>query len=241
MSIKKTEFASGIIVAAGSGTRMGGVKKPLIKLGTKTLFERVLDAFLRSFVSDITVVCPEDDSAFRNIAEKTVKNCGAEKEITFTRGGDTRTDSVFLGIKASSENSKFACVHDCARPFVTPEIIDRVIESSFETGSATACCRVTDTIRYVDEEHKVIYTPNRKNLLAIMTPQCFDKQKFVAAYAFAKAQNKNFTDDCGLLEDAGIKTKYVDCPKDNMKLTTAYDVTLARAIRLIREKSKKEQ
>lgn len=215
---------------------MGGVSKPLIKLGKKTLFEMVLDAFLASSVESIVVVCPEDDSRLRELAPT-----DAGKSISFVRGGETRSDSVFLGVRATPGSAGKVCVHDCARPFVTAETIDSVISEAEEWGSASACSRVTDTIRFVDEEKHEVYTPDRGKLLSVMTPQCFGKKEYLSAFALAKMKKKSFTDDCGMLEDAGIRTKYVLCPSDNIKLTDAGDIELARAIRLLREHKQKKE
>lgn len=213
---------------------MGGVSKPMIKLGQKPLLQYVLEAFFGSSVSEVIVVTPADDSALK----KTVFDMHPQKKVSFVRGGDTRGDSVFLGVAAMPKDVRYACVHDCARPFVTSETVDTVIEAAKKTGCATACCRVSDTVRYVDEEQKQIYTPKRDKLRAIMTPQCFDKELFFRAYAAAKSKKEIFTDDCGMLEAFGVKCEYAETPSDNIKLTTPSDIMLARAIRFLKEKDK---
>lgn len=209
---------------------MGGVSKPLIKLGKKTLFEYVLDAFCRSVCEKITVVCnPANEQALKELAA-----AYETKEIDFTYGGETRSDSVFNGVK-NCGRCGFVAVHDCARPFVTPEIIENVIEGARKTGVSTACTPVTDTVKYVDAEHGVIYTPQRKNLLAIQTPQCFRKELYLPAYLLAKSAGREYTDETSMLEAAGHGVEYVICDASNIKLTTRADVMTARAIRLIRE------
>lgn len=211
---------------------MGGISKPLIKLGQKTLFEYVLDAFSASSVTKIIVVCSkENEESLRSLSAGVT-----EKEIDFTLGGETRSESVFFGVKKCGK-CDYVCVHDCARPFVTAEIIDSVIESAKETGASTACAPVTDTIKFVDEERHVIYTPQRRHLLSIQTPQCFKKDLYLPAYALASAQKAEFTDETALLENAGTKVKYLQTDSNNIKLTTKSDVMLARAIRLIQNHS----
>ena len=109
-----------IIVAAGSGRRMGGVSKPNIKLLGKTLFEYVLSAFDKSLVDGIVVVVNEEnEKSLRELAN------GFKKPITLVRGGETRAESVFNGISAC-EDADIICVHDCARPFITKEIINEI-------------------------------------------------------------------------------------------------------------------
>ncbi|MBO4277955.1 MAG: 2-C-methyl-D-erythritol 4-phosphate cytidylyltransferase [Clostridia bacterium] len=225
----RAESVFAVIVAAGGGTRMGGVSKPLIKLGKKTLFEYVLQAFCDSEAEKITVVCtPGNAQALKELA------AGDSKPVEFTFGGETRADSVFNGVKKCGKCG-YAVVHDCARPFVTPEIIASVIAGAKETGVSTACTQVTDTVKYVDAENGVIYTPERKNLLAIQTPQCFAYPLYLPAYLLAKSQKHEYTDETSMLEAAGAKVKYVICDASNIKLTTKADVMTARAIRLIKE------
>jgi len=228
----KAETVFAVIVAAGGGRRMGGVSKPLIKLGKKTLFEYVLDAFRETEVIGVTVVCSdENEKTLREIAS----GVGYPKEIVFARGGETRAESVYNGVKACPK-CDLICVHDCARPFATAGMIQDVIAAARETGVSTACSPVTDTIKFVDEEHSVIYTPERKYLLAIQTPQCFRRELFLPAYLLGKTKKQEFTDESSLLEHAGNKVAYVRCDESNMKITTRSDMSIARAIRLIREK-----
>ncbi len=220
----QTEFTA-VIVAAGSGVRMGGVRKPLIKLSGKTVFERVLEAFNASSVSDVVVVGIEDElKPYAGVSTKPIR---------FVAGGKTRTDSVYNGVFASK--NKFVCVHDCARPFVTAEIIDSVIAACIQKGAATACCKVTDTVKLVDRDKKILTAPDREHLFALQTPQCFCRDAFFAGYANAKAKGAQFTDESTLLENAGFYVEYVECPKSNIKLTTAEDVKIAKAMLFLEE------
>ncbi len=232
----RTDTACGVIVAAGGGTRMGGVSKPLIKLGQKTLLQYVVEAFFESEVCELVIVTPPEDTEIK----KAVSAIKQTKKITLVSGGKTRGDSVFLGVNAMPDKVRFACVHDCARPFVTADTINTVIRAAHETGCATACCRVSDTIRYVDEENKKIYTPVRDKLRAIMTPQCFDRDLFFRAYATARSKKEIYTDDCGMLESFGVRCVYEETPSDNIKLTTPSDIMLARAIRFLKEKDREK-
>ncbi len=211
-----------IIVAAGSGARMGGVAKPLIKLGGSTVIERVLGAFEKaSTIDNIVVVCRDKNELF----EYTSK---CKKDVTLVLGGATRTDSVRKGVLAS--DGDFVCIHDCARPFVTPENIDSVVNASFETGAATACAPMYDTVKYIDTERNIIYTPERSNLVAVQTPQVFKKDVYLASYAKAVGDKISATDDTALAEHAGFSVKYVTVGAHNFKLTDAYDVKRAKAL-----------
>ena len=227
---------SGVIVAAGSGTRMGGVSKPEIRLDGKTLFARVLEAFCGSCVREILVVCGEYRERLERIAQDVVY---PGIPVRFCTGGRTRSESVFQGVNASDSANLLLCVHDCARPFVTPEIINTVVEAARKSGAATACAPVTDTIKYVDPEQHAIYTPKREHLIALQTPQVFRRDFYEVAYALAGRKQAVFTDETAMLEAAGVSVEYVHTNARNIKLTTREDLTLARAILAVQKAEKK--
>jgi len=224
-------YVTAIIVGAGNGTRMGGVNKAMIKIGEKTAYRMVLDAFgAAECISEIVVVC-------RNEEELRAESAGfSAKPLSFTCGGATRTQSVANGVKAANKNSAFFCIHDCARPLVTPEIINTVTAAAIKSGAATACTPVTDTIKYVDSENGTVYTPNRSNLLALQTPQVFESRLYTVAAAMAVKDGFSATDDTAIAEHAGFKVEYVQTDKSNLKLTCAEDVYTARYIELKRRK-----
>lgn len=231
---KKTRRVTAVIVAAGTGQRMGGVEKPLIKLGKNTVFSLVLDAFEKSeTVSDIVIVC-RDSTRMIPIAENY-----KSKPIKFTLGGKTRTESVLNGVLAAG-NTDIVCIHDCARPFITAENIDEVVNAVYETGASCACKAVTDTIKYTDEKGEAQYTPNRDRLIAVQTPQVFRRDIYLVASATGKKNKVTATDDTTLAEMAGFKVKYVNIGDNNDKLTTAEDIKRAKAMLFLQEREKKE-
>ncbi len=215
----------GVIVAAGKGTRMGGISKPEIRLDGKTLFARVLTAFLGSCVKEIVVVCGENRERLERIAAELCP----QKPVRFCLGGKERAVSVYLGVMQAGKDCPFLCVHDCARPFVTSELIDSVIQAAIPTGAASACTAVTDTVKYVDEERHTVYTPKREHLLAIQTPQAFRRDFYEVAYALSLKNAQTYTDESALLEAAGAKVAYVKTDGGNSKLTTKADLALAKA------------
>ena len=231
---------SAVIVAAGRGSRMGGVSKPEIKVGGKTLLNWVLDAFLQSEVREIVIVCGTN----RQDLEKWVPK-ETPVPIRFCKGGKIRSESVWNGVSATDKDSLLVCVHDCARPFVTPEIIRSVLEDARKTGAATACCPVTDTIKYVDPIHQTVFTPDRSCLTAIQTPQIFRKDWYRIAYAKAleesKANGGTFTDESSMLEKAGFPVAYTACASSNIKLTTKEDILTARAICLLKQRDEEKE
>ncbi len=210
-----------VIAAAGSGTRMGGVSKPNIVLLGKTLFEYVLGAFNASSVDEIVVVCSEDNEfSLSALAEDN------EKPIKFVRGGSTRAESVFNGISAS--DAEIFCVHDCARPFVTPSIIDLSIDVADHFGASCVASPITDTVKMYRDTGEII-TLDRSKMFAVQTPQCFKKALYLSARG--NAENAElFTDETSLLESNGVSVEYIMNHDVNLKLTSKGDVPLAEAI-----------
>jgi 2-C-methyl-D-erythritol 4-phosphate cytidylyltransferase len=229
MCIKK---ACAVIAAAGSGNRMGGISKPNIEILGKTLFEYVLEAFDRSCVSEIVVVCSEDNEAsLRALAGNIAK------PITFTRGGATRAESVANGISCASKECEIICTHDCARPFVTAKMIDETVKEASFHGAACVCSPVTDTVKHKDPLTGFVSTPERANLFAVQTPQCFKKSLYLHARN-ALGDISSFTDETSVLEEIGVEVSYIKVDGVNMKLTSPDDVPIAELLMKRREASK---
>ncbi len=229
MCVKK---ACAVIAAAGSGNRMGGISKPNIEILGKTLFEYVLEAFDSSSVCEIVVVCSEDNEAsLRALAGNIAK------PITFTRGGATRAESVANGISCASKECEIICTHDCARPFVTAKMIDETVKEASFHGAACVCSPVTDTVKHKDPLTGFVSTPERANLFAVQTPQCFKKSLYLHAKN-ALGDISSFTDETSVLEEIGVEVSYIKVDGVNMKLTSPDDVPIAELLMKRREASK---
>ena len=221
MCVKK---ACAVIAAAGSGNRMGGISKPNIEILGKTLFEYVLEAFDSSSVCEIVVVCSEDNEAsLRALAGK------ACKPITFTRGGSTRAESIANGIACASRECEIICTHDCARPFVTASLIDETVKEASIHGAACVCSAVTDTVKHKDPLTGFVSTPERANLFAVQTPQCFKKSLYLHAKN-ALGDVSTFTDETSVLEEIGVEVSYIRADGVNMKLTSPDDIPIAELL-----------
>lgn len=227
-------FVSAVIAGAGRGTRMGGANKALVKIGGKTAFRLVLEAFgAVPLIDEIVVVCRDGGELAAESADFSAK------PLRFTRGGKTRAESVLCGVKAASGKARFYCIHDCARPLVTPETIEAVVKAAFESGAAAACTPVTDTVKYVNSENGTVYTPERRHLLAVQTPQVFERKLYAVSAALAKKDGFAATDDTSIVEHAGFRVSYVQTSRDNIKLTCAADVCVARELRRLEELKEK--
>lgn len=222
-------YVSAIIVAAGGSVRMGiADSKQFIQLLSHPAIEYTLKAFQKSsYIKEIVVVCREQD---KGRIQKIVDENGFSKVTELVEGGACRAESVRNGIKRVNPKCKYFAIHDGARPLITTEEIQRVVEAAFETGAATLGTSVTDTIKIVDGFNKIESTPLRSQLRAVQTPQVFGRELYEFALENAGDNVVNFTDDCSLIENMGGEVEVVKGSKENIKLTTPFDVIIAESI-----------
>ncbi|MEA2435564.1 MAG: 2-C-methyl-D-erythritol 4-phosphate cytidylyltransferase [Thermoleophilaceae bacterium] len=120
-----------------------------------------------------------------------------------------------------------AVVHDAARPFVTRELVERCIGGLDGYDGAIAAAPVTDTVKEVDHEGRVIRTLDRSTLWAIQTPQVFVAAVLRRALDAPLEALAAATDDASLVEAAGGSVRVVNAPAENFKVTTAADLEIA--------------
>lgn len=229
-------FVSAIIVAAGGSVRMGVAdSKQFIPLLNRPAIEYTLKAFESChLIKEIVVVCRQQDKPrIQNIIDENE----FVKPTALVEGGNSRAESVRKGISAVSNKSKYLAIHDGARPLITVEEIERVVESAFETGASTLGVPVKDTIKIVDGYNKIESTPLRSQLRAVQTPQVFERELYQFALENADDNAVNFTDDCSLIENMGGEVEVVKGNEENIKLTTPVDVIIAESILAARAKS----
>lgn len=218
---------SAVIVAAGSSSRMHGIDKQLLDIGGMPVIARAVSAFEKAdIISEIVIVTRED--LIENINNLVLKY-GFEKVTAVVKGADTRQKSVFNGISATSGDCEFVAIHDGARPFVTDKIISDVCNAAFLYNAAAAAVTAVDTIKLVNEKNEIINTVDRKFVRQMQTPQVFGKSAYLNAMKNVP-DSENFTDDCMLMEKAGVTVKTVECSSRNIKITTREDIILAEAI-----------
>lgn len=204
-----------VIVCAGKGERAGlGYNKVLFPIGSKTVLELVLDVFSESDIDSIVVVVSQSDKT------EIEKLTAAYSGVSVCLGGDTRTESVFNGLKALY-GCDIAVIHDGARPYVTREIIDACIDSAIEYGSGIAAVRTVDTIKQSSDGR--VRTLPRSELYNAQTPQAFRYDEIMSAYAAADGAYV-FTDDAEAYERAGFSPRLVDGSYGNIKITTPNDL-----------------
>ena len=216
-----------IIVAGGKGLRMNtNLPKQFIAVKGEPILMHTIDAFFRyDNQIQIVVVLPESDISFwKELC--TTHSFSIHHEIAI--GGETRFDSVQNGLKKINDEGLVA-IHDGVRPFVSNETIQRCFQTAAEIGNAIPAVELVDSIRKVENEWNVAV--NRTEYKLIQTPQVFDVKKIKDAYKTASAESKSmFTDDASVFEFAGNTINLVEGNRENIKITTAFDLIVAEAI-----------
>lgn len=216
--------AAAVIVAGGSGRRMGGgVRKQYLEVGGEPILLRAVRAFVdHPGIGAVVVVLPPDD-AVSPPAWLTAM------DVTVVAGGEERGDSVWSGLSATPGDAETVLVHDGARPFVTAEVIDRVLESA-RAGPVLAALPVTDTLKEVREDGTVAATPDRARFWQAQTPQGFPRAAILDVHRRARAEGVRATDDAALCERYGIEVRVVEGAAENLKVTRPADLAVAEAL-----------
>ena len=152
-----------------------------------------------------------------------------QQGVTLVAGGKERTDSVRAGLGALSAACSTVVVHDGARPFIDPGVLDRVVSVAREGVGAVAGVQLTDTIKRVSDEHGtpvIVETLPRERLWRAQTPQGFPRAMLERAHQRA-AEAPLATDDASLVERIGERVVMVPDSARNIKITTPFDLVLA--------------
>ncbi len=154
------------------------------------------------------------------------------KPIVVVAGGARRQDSVANAFAAVDPAAEVVLVHDAARPFVTPAIIDRTIEAARDAGAALAAVRARDTVKQANAQGDVDRTIARESIYLAQTPQGFRRAVLEEALAIAARDSVEATDEAALVERAGHAVRLVAGEASNMKITTPEDLAIAETIAL---------
>jgi 2-C-methyl-D-erythritol 4-phosphate cytidylyltransferase len=222
--------ASAIIVAAGSGRRLGfSTAKAFVALGCEPmLFYSLRSLADVSEVAEVVVTLPEGDN-YRTQARQIANRAAPTKPLKLVRGGAQRQDSVAIALELTSPESEVVLVHDAARPFATPGLFQLCIAAAAKSGAAIAAISVTDTLKQV-ENAMITATRSRSGLYQAQTPQAFDRRLLIEAHARARIDLISATDDADLVERIGGKVAVVEGSSRNLKITSKADLELAGLI-----------
>lgn len=225
-----------IVLAAGSGSRMGGlVKKQFMPLLGKPVLFYSLKAFEESPVDEIVIVTsPEDIEYVRN---DIVGFYGFKKVSAVVSGGKERFHSVLCGIRAIKD-ADYIFVHDGARALVTTDILERAYEAVKKYDACVIGMPSKDTVKLADDSGMVEATPNRNKVWTVQTPQVFKGELIRSAYEEISKREQELmergvkiTDDAMVLElYSNHPVKLVEGSYENIKLTTPEDMVIAEEI-----------
>lgn len=218
----KLKYCGAVIVAAGTASRMGGVDKVMAQLRGEPVIVRTVRQFQNADVIQEIVIVTRPD-----LIVPIMELCaGFDKVKAVVAGGDSRQESVSLGLNALSKKVKLAAIQDGARPLVTWQVIDRVVRAANTYGAAAPAVPVKDTVKVVSGG-VVIETPDRNRLQAVQTPQVFDFDMLRGALKKAAEDDIQVTDDCSAAEYMGMRVKIVEGDERNLKITTPMDLKIA--------------
>ena len=221
-----------VVVAAGSATRMEGIDKILVPLGGVPLLLRTLAPFQTSpLIQEIVIVTQEEKMV--EIGTLCSRN-GVDKVSRIVKGGATRTESVWAGIREVSPSAGFIAIQDGARPFVTEEILRETVRTAMARSAAAPAVPVKDTIKRAEND-VVAETLDRSALFAIQTPQVFAAPLIRVGIQKAVEGKLSLTDDCAAVERLGCPVVLTRGSEDNIKITTPMDLILGEAILAARE------
>ena len=209
-----------VIVAAGSGKRMGNVYKQFSMLSGKELFLYSVEKFLEYGVDKVILVVPKE-----KISEVEKKVKGFAEKIKVVSGGQKRQDSVRNGFNETS--GEIVLIHDAVRPFIDIELIDRVVKGVEKYGVCAPGIPVRDTLK-IYKGNEILWTRSRTNLLQVQTPQCFKKD--VLKRIIDLFDRYNFTDELAFAEKLNYDVRWVEGESSNIKVTYPSDMKLAEAI-----------
>lgn len=238
--------AAGIVLAGGKGTRMqSDIPKQYMELLGKPLLYYSLCAFEESKVESVVLVTAEGEEDY--CRKELVERYGFKKVVAITGGGAERYASVWNGLKCLKEpvgertepltEPDVVLIHDGARPLVTPELINRLVQETEHYGACVAGMPVKDTIQMTDEHGTITLTPKRDNLWMAQTPQAFTFSLVYDSYERLMEETEiAVTDDAmvvGLYHDVAIQM--VRGSYTNLKVTTPEDLVLVEAFLKKRE------
>lgn len=218
---------SAVVVAAGTASRMQGIDKVLVPLGDIPVLVRTLQVFQRNpDVAEIVVVTRED---LLVEVSRLCKEYLLDKVSKIIVGGAERTLSVRAGLREVDWEAKLIAIHDGARPFLSQQVLNEVLRQAAASGAAAPAVPVNDTIKRA-EKHIVEQTVDRSCLWAVQTPQVFQADLIRAAVEKAVEDQTQITDDCSAVERLGMKVVLTAGDRQNIKVTTPFDLVLGQAI-----------
>ena len=215
-----------IIVAGGKGLRMGSdIPKQFLPIGGKPVLMRTLERFREySPTLKIILVLPK---AQQDYWRQLCADYHFNVEYQLADGGETRFHSVQHGLALIPDEAEGVVgVHDGVRPFPSIDVIRRCYDTAREKKAVIPVIPVVETLRHLQGKSSI--TVPRDDYRLVQTPQCFDIQLLKAANR--QPYNDGFTDDASVVESFGHAITLVEGNRENIKITTPYDLKIAKVL-----------
>lgn len=219
-----------IIVAGGKGLRMGAdIPKQFLPVGGKPVLMRTLERF-REYAADLQIilVLPKAQQGYwRELCQQ----YNFDVEYTLANGGETRFHSVQNGLALVPDDAEGVVgVHDGVRPFPSVEVIRNCYETARTAKAVIPVIPIVETVRHLVSESNIqrSITVPRGDYRLVQTPQTFDIQLLKAANR--QPYNDGFTDDASVVEAYGFDITLVEGNRENIKITTPYDMKIAEVL-----------
>ncbi|MGM0608393.1 MAG: 2-C-methyl-D-erythritol 4-phosphate cytidylyltransferase [Candidatus Muiribacteriota bacterium] len=215
-----------VVLAGGSGRRMKmNGSKQLLPLENKPVFMHSVELFVQmGDINHIVVVYnPEFEKEFKILLKD-------NREVSLVKGGKERWESsknALEFIKKKFKNCSYVLIHDGARPFLKPELVENILYNTIKFGAAIPVLPVKDTIKSVSNGF-INKTLKRKELVRVQTPQGFIFRNLYEIYNKVDFSRLEITDDSSLFENSGFSVAAVEGLEENIKITTQYDLKLAK-------------
>lgn len=219
-----------VIAAAGQGSRMGTkTNKQFIMLNQKPVITYSLDFFEKQdAVDEIVVVTSAKELDFcRN---DIIARNKYQKISAVLTGGQQRQDSVWSALQYLGQDTDYVAVHDGARPLLSADVLNRLLEAAEDWGAAIPGVPSRDTIKMINKDSFVRQTLDRNVIYSIQTPQVFKFKELYTAYKYAEEEGFYATDDAALFEKYIGQVKVVEGDYDNIKITTPLDLVIAQTL-----------
>ncbi|MFK8039547.1 MAG: 2-C-methyl-D-erythritol 4-phosphate cytidylyltransferase [Crocinitomicaceae bacterium] len=212
-----------IITAGGKGLRMGtDIPKQFLPINGKPILLHTIAQFYEyNPAIEIILVLPESHIPYWELLIKEYQFIIPHQLVV---GGETRYHSIKNGL--DSARGELIGVHDGVRPFVSLKVISNVFEKAKEKGSAIPVLPIKESIRQLDNEKSL--SVDRGLYKTVQTPQCFKSS--ILKEAYLGDYQPNFTDDASVVESAGYQISLVDGNEENIKITTPFDLELAKLL-----------
>jgi 2-C-methyl-D-erythritol 4-phosphate cytidylyltransferase len=219
---------SAIICAAGQGKRMGlGKNKQFLELEGKPLIIHTLQQWEEcDRIDEVTVVVGRGEE---DLIQRLITTYQLKKAYQVITGGEERQESVYQGLLSIGRSKKpdIVLIHDGARPFITAQEINQLLEKLTVYDAAVLAVPLKDTIKKAAKDGHIEETLDRSQLWAIQTPQAFRYSLIWQAHQQAKRDEILATDDAALVERMDTPVYIVQGSYNNIKLTTPEDIELA--------------